>query len=42
MAGFGIQDPVTSSKLSFETSMRSTQILSESMRAGTPVDIEVY
>ena len=42
MAGLGIRDPVVSAKYSFETSKRATKMLTESMIAGTPVNIDSY
>ena len=42
MAGVGIRDPVASAKHSFETSKRATKMLTESMIAGTPVNIDLY
>ena len=42
MAGLGIRDPVFSAQYSFETSKRATKMLTESMIAGTPVNIDSY
>ena len=42
MAGLGIRDPIASAKNSFETSKKATKMLTESMIAGTPVNIDLY
>ena len=42
MAGLGIRDPVTSSKHSFNTSLKATKLLSDAILSKISLDIDSY